>query len=72
MTRGTHLSCTIPDRRIAMHLFLAEELARSRARERQLEASVVSRAARLRKARRWQRWAEQATYRANLARLAIR
>ena len=55
-----------------MHLFLAEELARSRARERQLEASVVSRAARLRKARRWQRRAEQATYRANLARLAIR
>ena len=56
----------------AMTLVLAHELARTYARERQQEAAALNRAARIRAARRWQRRAEQATVRAQLARLAVR
>lgn len=54
-----------------MHSLLSCELARQVQRERQAEATASNRAARLRSARRWQRRAEEATYRARLARLAV-
>ena len=55
-----------------MHPVFADEIARARVVERQLEASRISRVNRLRTARRWQLRAERAAYRARLARLAIR
>ncbi len=57
---------------IDMTPVLAHELARTYMRERQQESAALQRAARLRSARRWQRRAEQATGRAQLARLAVR
>jgi hypothetical protein len=55
-----------------MNSLLSYDLARQVERERQLEAATANRAVRLRSARRWQRRAEAATYRARLARLAVR
>jgi len=55
-----------------MHSLLSYDLARQVERERQAEAVARNRAVRLRSARRWQRRAEVAVYRARLARLAVR
>jgi hypothetical protein len=54
-----------------MHSLLSYDLARQVERERQAEAVARNRAGRLRSARRWQRRAEEANYRARLARLAV-
>jgi hypothetical protein len=54
-----------------MSTLLSYDLARQVARERQAEAAASNRAARLVSARRWQRRAEVAAYRARLARLAV-
>ncbi|MGI8697451.1 MAG: hypothetical protein ACR2JQ_12550 [Mycobacteriales bacterium] len=53
-------------------LTMYEELARARMRELEQEAADMRRSSRLVAARRWQRRAELATRRAQLARLSIR
>ena len=55
-----------------MNSLLSYDLARQVERERQAEAIARNRAVHLRSARRVQRRAEGATYRARLARLAVR
>jgi hypothetical protein len=54
-----------------MYSAMTSEVARVQLRDRQVEAAAAGRAARLVAARRWQRRAEVATYRARLARLAV-
>jgi len=60
-------STTLPNRRRQMYL-MHEELARGRMAERREQAAAERRAVRLVAARRWQRRAEQAARRAQLAR----
>ena len=54
-----------------MYTMLSYEVARVLVHERQAEARRAGRAVRFVAARRWQRRAEQANYRARLARLAV-
>ena len=59
-------------RRLRMYRPLAEQTARTLERERQLEAEAHYRAARLVRARRWQRKAEKANLQVRLALLSVR